>query len=155
MGSSRHRDGSIVVALGAFGASQSIILVPKKMHESSSSLAVEVPVLLPPALFNFSFLLHTPTALTGDWLTVYHSPAILYRRAPHHCRAFPLPPVVTTIVQFVVVVICAALPVDTSLLFADDDQFLIPQSIFGCCYAVYPFANMIGLNVSVGIAGLV
>ncbi len=155
MGSGGRRDGSTVVALGAFDASQSIISVPKKMHKSSSLLAVKVPVLLLPALFDFSFLLHTPAALTSDWLSVHHSLAILYRRAPHCCRAFPVPPVVTTIVQFVVVVICTALLVNTSLLFADDDQFLIPQSIFGCCYAVYPFANTIGLDVSVGIAGLV
>ncbi len=70
----------------------------------------------PTALFDFSFLPHTPATFT-----IRHSPAILYRRAPHHCRAFPVPPVVTTIVQFVIVVVYTALPVDTPLLFAGDD----------------------------------
>lgn len=85
------------------------------------------------ALFNFSFLPRTPATFT-----IHHSPAILYRRALHHCRAFPLPPIITTIFEFVVVVY-TALSVDTPLLFAGNNQFLIPQSV-----------NMISLDVSRG-----
>ncbi|KAK0222959.1 hypothetical protein EDD85DRAFT_959834 [Armillaria nabsnona] len=65
------------------------------------------PDVAPAYLLNLSYFLCTPAALT-----IHHSPAILYSRAPHHCRAFPAPPIIAAIIQFIIVIIYATLLVD-------------------------------------------